>query len=318
MTSSVKNAGVVAAVGLVVLVSMNLAGSKRASALAAKVTESSPSVSSQGAGITWDYQRIGISTSGGQLRILLADLSPTTDYIVGVCAAGEQATGLVAGEVLFSHLGSKSIRTISQIVDWPQDRLDVQSGIIKATGLSQSVGSILLYITVAAGTEVSIETPDRTIARGTLSNGLVVHNGVFLAQEVAGIRTLVSQLANPQQASNTVRVFKTQDNQYVATPKWLGTNLISLKKPSCPVGITAANLEVALLRITIDEGGIVRQIIPVRGNQAFLETATQAVKDWTFRPFVPEGKPVPVVASIIFFFGPNGTVSSPVFDEMGK
>jgi TonB family protein len=113
-------------------------------------------------------------------------------------------------------------------------------------------------------------------------------------------------------------VVKTQGDQYVVTPKGLGANLVTLRKPSCPVGVPAAELEQVLLRITIDEAGVVRQISPVRGSKAFLEAATQAVSEWRFKPFTPEGKPVPVVASVIFFFGPNGTVSSPVFDEIGK
>lgn len=324
MTSSVvKKAAALVAFGLVILAGTSLLSLKRA-----RATEKPqgpigalPLARAQGGGsnsVAWHHQRIGISATGGQLRVILADLSPNTDYIVGVRSVDQPETGLIAGEIRFGGSGSESIRPISQIVDWPRELIDVQPGVIRASGLSQAAGSVLIYVTVAAGTEVSIDTPDRTIARATPGNGLLIHNGIAIAQEVAGIRTLVSRLARPNPSPNAVQVVRIQGNQYVATPKGLATNLISLKKPSCPAGITVAELEAVTLRVTIDETGTIKQVTPISGTQVFVEAATQAVREWRFTPFFAENKAVPIVASIVFFFGPNGTVSSPVFDEMGK
>ncbi|MFY9557470.1 MAG: energy transducer TonB [Blastocatellia bacterium] len=324
MTSSVgKKAAVLVIFGLVILAGTSLLSLKRAGAIA-KTQEQAGALRSaraQGAGsnsVAWHHQRIGISITGGQLRVILADLSSNTDYIVGVRSVDAQETGLIAGEIRFGGSGSKSIRPISQIVDWPRELIDVQPGVIRASGLSKAAGSVLIYVTVAAGTEVSIDTPDRTIARATLGNGLLIHNGIAIAEEVAGIRTLVSRLARPSPSPNAAQVVRIQGNQYVATPKGLAKNLISLRKPSCPTGITVAELEVVTLKVTIDETGTIKHVTSIRGTQVFVEAAMQAVKEWRFTPFSAENKAVPIVASIVFFFGPNGTVSSPVFDEMGK
>jgi outer membrane biosynthesis protein TonB len=171
---------------------------------------------------------------------------------------------------------------------------------------------------IAPGTEVTVDTPDKTLARATPANSLVLHNGVSVARDVEGIRTLVSQLERPHRAPNTTQVVKTQTNQYVATPKGIAANLINLKRPSYPAVATVDDIEQVIVRIAIDEAGIVRQVTPVRGKRAFSDAAALAVREWRFRPFSADSKPVAITASIVFFFGKNGTVNSPVFEEMGK
>ncbi|MGH9898022.1 MAG: energy transducer TonB [Pyrinomonadaceae bacterium] len=269
----------------------------------------------------WKFQKSAISALNGQLQVSLIDPS-TTDYIVGVRTATDiKDTSLVVGDVTYQNPQSTSHRFISQIVDWPRDRIKLQPGSIEISGLSQATGSVLVYITIAPGTEVSVVTSgasDKTLAHATPANGLMIHNGVSLTQEVEGIRTLASRLTRPNPTVNTAKIVKIQGEQYVATPKGLAANLISLRKPTFPTGTMAEEMEQVLLRITIDEEGVIREINLIRGNKPFSDASVEAVREWKFRPFSADNKPISTKASVMFVFGKDGTISSPIFNELAK
>lgn len=267
---------------------------------------------------TWNYQKIGISAPGDQLRLLLVDISSGTDYVVGVRSVDGPEKTLIAGEVRFGNSKSKALHLISQIVDWPRERIDVQPGLIRVFGLSQAVGSVILCVTVPHGTSVSIDTPEGLLARATPASGFMVHNGVTVAQEVQGIRTLVAQLARPGAASNNTRIVKLEADKYAATPKGLADNLVTLAKPAYPASVDGEEIQQVLVRVTIDETGVVSEITPVQGKKEFLEAVLQAVRNWRFRPFSADGKAIPIKASLVFFFGNDRTVSSPIFDELQR
>jgi hypothetical protein len=312
-------------VGIAVWAGLSFINSNRTSALSVRsqtqTSESALTTSPQSTktSLTWNFQKIGVAVSNGQLRLLLADLSPTTDYIIGVRSTDKQESTLIAGEVRFHNPQSKSPRMILQIADWPRNQISIQQGGIEISGLSQSEGSVLIYITITPGTELKVDTQSRTLARVVPANGLMIYNGAVLPQEVEGIRTLVARLQRPNPAVNTTKIIELQANRYVATPKGLATNLISLKKPRYPVSeATGEELEQVILKIRIDETGLVKEINRIKGSKAFMDAAEQAVTEWKFQPFMAEGKPITVEASVVFFFGKDGAINSPIFDEMIK
>ncbi len=54
----------------------------------------------------------------------------------------------------------------------------------------------------------------------------------------------------------------------------------------------------------IDESGNVSSVKVVKGNPVLTNAAEQALKKWTFKPFVREGKPVKAAAMFAFSFTP--------------
>jgi TonB-like protein len=250
---------------------------------------------------------------------VLADLSPSTEYVVGV-KVGDDAAGsaLVVGEVTFDQPKSTAVRIVSKMVDWPRERIKVAPGIVELSSLSQARGSLVIYLTVAPGTDVQVDTADKTLARVSPENGLLVHNGIYVAQEVKGLHTLMSRLIRPNPPTNTPPIIEVRKDEFVVTPRGLAANMRKLRKPTYPVGVTVDGVEQVSLRIMINEEGRVTGVDRVRGTAEFLDAAEQAVSAWKFRPFSVDGRAVAVKASVVFFFGADGTIKSPIFDEMAN
>lgn len=145
----------------------------------------------------WNARKQKFSLADGKLHLLLEDLAPTTDYIIGVQIIDNQDTNLLVGEVSYAESGP--IRPIAQIVDWPQERIELKPGLIKLTRLSETNGSIVVFARVPSGTEISVQGKGGIITRATPAHGLIVRNGTTEDHEVSGMRTLLSRLilANP-------------------------------------------------------------------------------------------------------------------------
>ena len=56
------------------------------------------------------------------------------------------------------------------------------------------------------------------------------------------------------------------------------------------------------LEVFIEENGNVKKVDIVSGNAVLTGSAAQAVKLWKFKPFLEDGKAVPVVAPITMNF----------------
>ncbi len=315
--SIIKNGSAFVLIGIVVLAGLIFINSNRSSALSMNpqtVLGQNTTTSS----LTWNFQKIGLLVPSRKLNLLLADASATTEYIVGIRSTNTQEPTLIAGEVIFHNPQSRLSRMVSHITDWPRERINIQPGSIEISGLSQAKGSVLIYLTVSPGTEVNVDTPNGPVVRATPANSLMVHNGEIIPREVEGIRTLVARLERPNPAADAAQIVRVQANRFFATPKGLAANLMNLKRPSFPPAEINGEVETVILKIAIDEEGIVKEIIPVKGSKEFSDTAQQAVREWKFKPFLADDKPIAVEASVVFFFGKDGTVSSPIFNEMSK
>jgi|GEM_PF-3570974 len=270
---------------------------------------------------SWTPRKMPIPVPNDQLHLLLADLPPEVDWIVGVRVDEEKQGKLAVGEVRFSGPSAPPrvpIRHISEIVNWPMDRIKIRPGSIEVSGLSQLGGSLLVYIAVPSGTEVRIDGPNKPIAFAKVRDGLLVQNGVIIPEEVKGIPTLATRLIAPQRPKNTAELVKVR-SQYFATPNVLASHLLAFRKPSYPTNVTASQHERMIkLSIKIDESGQVTEINRLQGEEAFLRSCEEAIREWKFRPFLVDGKPVSVTALVLFIFSESGVVSSPVFQELGK
>jgi TonB family protein len=56
------------------------------------------------------------------------------------------------------------------------------------------------------------------------------------------------------------------------------------------------------VEVVIAETGTVEKVNIVSGNPVLTKTAAETVKKWKFRPFLDEGKPTKVLASLSFVF----------------
>jgi hypothetical protein len=270
--------------------------------------------------VSWTPQKVRVVTPNAQFSLRLADLSSSTDYIVGFRAEDVKEATLAVGQVRFNRL--RSVRLISEILNWPTNQITVRPGSAEISGLSRAQGSILIFVSVPRGTRLSLTGPSENLASASQASSLLIRNGVIIPEEVKDPRTLLLLLGRPNQptAGKTVELFQISGGRYVATPKGLASHLVSFIKPSFPE--TARSLggddRQVWLRVWIDQSGSVQRISRVKGNELLLEPAEEAVRLWKFRPFTKDGETVPVEATLLFLFGDDGTVSSPVFTELGR
>jgi hypothetical protein len=271
--------------------------------------------------VSWSPPKIGIPVPSAQFSLRLADLSPGVEYIVGFRVGAVKEASLVVGEVRFNP--KRPIRLISEILNWPAAKIRTEPGSVEISGLSQAQGSVLVFVTVPPSTKLQIYGPSGTIASAEKVASLLVYNGVTLPEEVKGGHTLLSRLSRPNHrgnTKNTIELLQVSNGRHIATPKGIASHLMNLRKPSYPV--SAKNLadddRSVFLRVQIDDDGSVQQIFRVKGNEMLLNACEEAIREWRFRPFLSDGRPVSVEASIFFLFGEDGTISSPVFDEWVK
>ncbi len=75
--------------------------------------------------------------------------------------------------------------------------------------------------------------------------------------------------------------------------------LIHKVKPVYPeLALRARVTGKVLLRVTVDEEGLVRNIVVFRGHPLLDNAAIMAVKQWRYRPTIQNGKPVPVTIMV--------------------
>ena len=79
----------------------------------------------------------------------------------------------------------------------------------------------------------------------------------------------------------------------------------AINKPKPMYPMNARQLRVAgevEVDATVDESGTVEKTDVVKGNAMLSNAAQMAAKNWTFKPFVEEGKPVKAVVRLVFSF----------------
>jgi TonB family protein len=81
----------------------------------------------------------------------------------------------------------------------------------------------------------------------------------------------------------------------------------AIHKPRPMYPPTARQLRIAgdvEVDATVDEQGNVEKTEVVKGNAMLTNAAQMAAKNWTFKPFGDEGKPMKVVVRLTFSFAP--------------
>lgn len=250
-----------------------------------------------------------------QLRLVLVDLPENGDWIVGVKVEGDKQARFTVAEVRFDNvLPHPKIWMISNVLDWPAHRIQIRPGLIELSGLSEANGSVMIYLSVPARTEVTIDGNRGTIVTARPMTSLMVHNGLILAEEVHNGASLLNRLQFPRQSRSGEGpdVINANNGQYIATHKGLASHLLSFQKPEVQRSTSTAQ---ALLRVTINESGEVTQVVPASGDEPLLSACQQVVRGWKFRPFVVNGTRVPVIGLILFVVHQDGRLWSPLFAQ---
>ncbi len=168
---------------------------------------------------------------------------------------------------------------------------------------------------------MTVENASGQVAAVTVGgdSSLLLHNGVSVAEPVRGLGTITRQILHrtataSSQAPQELVALGT--GGYFATPRGLASHIITFSKPAYPG--TIAHVMSAQLKIRIDETGRVVSQQSLEGDALALAACSRSIKNWQFRPFVAAGAPVRVDAHVIFWFGADGSVTSPIITEMAR
>lgn len=83
----------------------------------------------------------------------------------------------------------------------------------------------------------------------------------------------------------------------------LNQNALHKVPPVYPAGARAAHIEgTVLLHILLDQNGNVEDLQPVSGPPELQPAALDAVRQWTYKPFILNGNPVPVESQVMVNF----------------
>jgi len=81
---------------------------------------------------TWQFRKVPIPTTAGGLRLVLADLSPDSEYSIGIEAKDVSQGTLVVGAAVVDASGP--MRHLKSIDNWPSGQVVVTDSTIRILG----------------------------------------------------------------------------------------------------------------------------------------------------------------------------------------
>jgi hypothetical protein len=202
----------------ILLVSLLAAALSLSVALSAKAVRNyEPQAGENKTTFKWTPVRTEVSSEKSHLLLDLPDLAPDADWIVGVQPVenGEKesiSVGLVSWEDSSRNpaLAGKpfNFKVISQVTDYPADKIQVSGGRVSLTGLDHfnaDSGSLMVYLKVSPGTKVVVRRGGREFVKDSADEGLIVHNGTPNRVPVKGIHSLVGRLVRSKVAPSAGR-----------------------------------------------------------------------------------------------------------------
>ena len=271
--------------------------------------------------LKWSPKRGAVALAEGDGSLVVSlNTSPATEWILGVRTDNSHAVDLVSARVHFadpSTYPKAHIRPIASVTDVSPGELSFSAGhvAVTTTGANEA---ILVLLTVPEGTTLTVNKNGQTVLSATPSGSLMLHNGELVPAKISGVRSLVTRLINPTQSEmgDHQEATKFPNGVYVATVPALVAHVSSFTKPVYPANaapMPAGPPVPVFLRVLIDESGTVKTVSPMQGPTYLSGVCENALKQWAFKPFVDNGKPVRVSGSVVFMFHPGGVVQSPFF-----
>lgn len=171
---------------------------------------------------------------------------------------------------------------------------------------------IVFYLSTAVKTRVEVTEHGRPIFTGDVSDSLFLENGSIVSAPLNGLHTMMLYATNPlgmEQPSGVQKV----GQRFVATSAALKENLLELSLPTSMPRVSSIGNSIPLsLTIDVDTSGRVTDVRSNKGSEAILGPLKPQILLWRFRPFVWEGKTVPIHAQLLFLSDPQGNVRGPV------
>lgn len=262
-----------------------------------------------------------LSLSPGALTIELQNMPTGTDWAVGARVDSGTAATVQIGLIRFSTGSDRSVSIGGE--DLPASSLVISSGSILLKNLAQYAGDrLFVYIRLPRETAVQINLNGTNVARIRPSPGFMVHDGETLSGVPRWGLSVLNLVLDPYTppvgaesiVSNTPKITKLSDNVYVANVEALATHVIQVQapQPGASKGSAAGTgrpADVVTAYLLIDEQGKVTSARCESPDAAAVAQCRAAAEEWRFKPFLVNGKPVPVHGQWPFLFDGTRLIS---------
>jgi hypothetical protein len=242
-------------------------------------------------------------------RVLLRRIPCDSRWVIGARTPRKENSrmAVIEGELTTPPAKLKRGPMIAGMRNLSKGRIQNSPGLTEVLGPVSDNVALLVYAELPQGTNVSVGCEDRVLLTAPTSPTLLVYRGRILPHPVVGLGTLTQTVNENGLAPRAPKgeLVRTPDGLYHLTSRGLTSHLITPTMPSYPFGVpTPRNRVFAAPRLGIDEAGNVKSVVRVMGDETLLALCEQAVRDWKFRPFLLDGKPIPVSSAVSFHYHP--------------
>lgn len=241
--------------------------------------------------------KIPLILSGNSLSVQLNNLGPASNWVVAVRIDSAATPYFTAASGRLVPLQGARV---------PSEFRQLAPNLVKAGSLSFDFGrepsrGIFIYIAVPAMLKVTLLADQSQISETTVTESLLVRNGVTQPEPVRGMRDVLRSLTSIAQPP-TPPIARTPDGHVFVTKEKLRQHLVNAERvPS----VRSPNVSrLAFIIVEVSATGSPR-VISQRGDPAVSEAATRSIASWKFSPFELEGQAVPVRTTLVF--GPDST-----------
>ncbi len=262
------------------------------------------------------WTTVELDPRGAELHLTLPD-SGKQHWVLGIQVREGAKDRLEIAELRFAPpegpYGRTGLRRVREIAAYSQGLVtNSRDTVSVAEGGSEHVA--LVFVQLSAPREVIARNGHGSALRVRAGDSAVIVGGELRGQKFAGRHELpliaVQGAHTAPTAAPSGPVFR--HGAYVADARLMRAhiaNYVDFER----VHYAGLGPRAFGVRLEIGIDGRVKNVSLPPGEQPALEAlVVSAIRQWTFRPFVADAKPVPVVADLLIGISPDGRVSSAV------
>lgn len=159
---------------------------------------------------------------------------------------------------------------------------------------------VIIYLAIPAGTNVTLYVDGRLIRSGPLLKNIMVRDGKIvnstMGYSLAAAAVYAFRLA-PQQDADTIQ-YDARSDTYMIPWRALRALVRESVAPTFPLTaggtIDHQKARWAIVRVDVDETGMVSGVTYATGDPALAQAAIDAFMQWEFEPFVVRGRAVKI------------------------
>lgn len=273
---------------------------------------------------TWvpNYQIVPLPSIN--LRIDLPGDATWSDWAMSVEPSAGPAARVAVGDIVFSPpRPAPTGRIISAMGDLPKESVAINPGAIRILTSPAPGHLAIVHVKAPPNTSIVVLLGTKSLITQNVGPGFVLRNGLVTHHSSMSLGPLVqfgangSQLTSPSQGESDDRVIRKRDGSLVVGVSGLVKHALSLPPPKCSddfaTGVPAgASRSVVLVKVSISASGEVVAATRTDSPLPLSRLCELTIRSWRFAPFLLDGTPAAVFASVPLQLGQDGVVRSPL------